>query len=393
MALAVSAVLTPAFRRTAVTNFFFIASLNCFLLLPLYIQQVGGTEVEVGLIMGIYHVSGIVCQPLVGVWVDQLGRRPFMLAGTGLVAVSAIAFSASASPLVFAFLRVLQGIGFSAFFIANYTLIVDLAPAERLGWALGIYGIFGLLATALTPLASEWVIRSLGYPAFFGLATLLALVALLLAWRSREPDRRIAASSAGLSAIREGLGELFRLPMGLAFIFGLGIGTIFTFLPTFAELLGVRHLALFYTGYAGSAILIRALGGQLIDSLGRRAVIVPSFFLLSAGGTILALLAFLVHAHAPIPVLPFLFLAGFLAGGAHGFLFPALSALLIDLAPEARRGSVIGIFSSVILTGSALGAMVFGYVVHGLGYGVMWAILTLLLVLGFGASFRLRRSP
>ncbi len=61
-------------------------------------------------------------------------------------------------------------------------------------------------------------------------------------------------------------------------------------------------------------------------------------------------------------MLPFLFLAGFLAGGAHGFLYPALSALLMDVTPERRRASAVGMFSSVFLVGNALGAMLFGYV-------------------------------
>ena len=66
-----------------------------------------------------------------------------------------------------------------------------------------------------------------------------------------------------------------------------------------------------------------------------------------------------------MPVLPFLFLAGFLRGRRHGFLYPALSALLVDVTPERRRGSAVGIFSSVFLLGNAVGAMAFGYVAHG----------------------------
>ena len=387
-----SAVLTGSFLRAAVSNFFFFASLNCFFLLPLYIRERGGTEAEIGLVMGVYSATAIFCQPVVGVWVDRVGRRPFMLLGAGLVAFSAAALSASASPVVFAFLRVLQGMGFSTFFVANYTLIVDLVPVERRGWALGIFGISGLLSTALAPLAGERVIRGLGYPAFFLLATLLAALALVLVWQTREPGRMTVRSGAGLADILAGLAELFRLPMALAFTFGLGLGTIFTFLPTFADLLGVRTLGLFYTGYAGSAMLVRVVGGQLIDTLGRRAVIIPSLFLQSVGGAILALLAFFVNARTPLPALPFLALAGLLAGGAHGFLYPALSVLLMDQTPEVHRGSAVGIFSSVILTGQTVGAMAFGYVAHGFGYGIMWSALTLLLLIGFGASLRLRAS-
>ncbi|MFQ5521936.1 MAG: MFS transporter, partial [Candidatus Methylomirabilia bacterium] len=58
-----SPVLTGAFLRAALTNFFFFASLHSFFLLPLYIQQLGGTEVEIGLIMGAYSASAIFCQP------------------------------------------------------------------------------------------------------------------------------------------------------------------------------------------------------------------------------------------------------------------------------------------------------------------------------------------
>ena len=75
---------TP-FVRATVTNFFFFLGLNGFVLLPLYILALGGTEIEIGLVMGLYTGVGIVCQPLLGPIVDAVGRRPFMLVGTGLV--------------------------------------------------------------------------------------------------------------------------------------------------------------------------------------------------------------------------------------------------------------------------------------------------------------------
>ena len=46
-------------------------------------------------------------------------------------------------------------------------------------------------------------------------------------------------------------------------------------------------------------------------------------------------------------------------------------------------------YSSLLLVFGKLGDL-FGYVAHGLGYGVMWSALTLLLAAGFLLSFRLR---
>jgi MFS family permease len=94
-----------------------------------------------------------------------------------------------------------------------------------------------------------------------------------------------------------------------------------------------------------------------------------------------------------VPVLPFLFVAGALAGGAHGFLYPALSALLMDVTPEARRASAIGTFSSMFLVGNALGAMVMGVVAHTFGYRVMWVAVSAVLLVGFAVSRGLREGP
>jgi MFS family permease len=87
--------------------------------------------------------------------------------------------------------------------------------------------------------------------------------------------------------------------------------------------------------------------------------------------------------------LPILVVAGLMAGGAHGFLYPGLAALVADQAAEARRGAVVGVFSGVFLVGNAGGAFVFGYVAHALGYGVMWSLVAALLLAGAGLSLRL----
>lgn len=378
------------FARTMLTNFFFFASLNGFVLLPLYVHQLGGNEASIGVVQGMYSAAGILCQPLIGAWIDRLGRRVFMMAGVVVLTVSTAAFMVSTSIAVLAGLRALQGVAFSAFFVANYLHVVDLVPVERRGWALGIYGLSGLVSTSLAPLFGEFLVRHWGFTALFVFSTLLALAAMALTERMRDVRPPSLGPGPTVEAVRQGLRELLRLHMALMFFFGLGTGTIFTFLPTFAERLGVRGLGLFYTAYAVAAMLVRLVGGQLIDVRGPRAVIIPSMLVQVAATLVLALLAIFVSPAATVPVLPFLFLAGLLAGGAHGFLYPALSSLLVDVTPEGRRGSAVGAFSSVFLVGNALGAMAFGYVAHGLGYRVMWALLAVLLLAGFLSSLRLR---
>src|SRR5262249_57683121 len=127
--------------------------------------------------MGLYNAMGTLCQPLVGPLVDGLGRRPFMLAGTMLAAVAALFATLTPSIPVLAGVRALQGIAFSAFFVANYSYVIDLTPPAHRGWALGIYGVAGLVATAIAPLIGEGMIRRLGFRPLFRPAALLALPA------------------------------------------------------------------------------------------------------------------------------------------------------------------------------------------------------------------------
>ena len=378
------------FARAMLTAFFFFGGLNAFVLLPLYIHQLGGTEASIGVVQGIYSATGIVCQPLVGAWIDRLGRKRFMLLGTSLLIVASGAFTITSSIPAIAVLRSLQGVAFSAFFVSNYLYVVEIVPPDRRGWALGIFGLSGLISTSVAPLIGEFLVRHWGFDSLFALSAMLAVAATAVAERMRDVRPRPRGVGPTVDVFRDSVREIWRLHMGLMFCFGLGTGTIFTFMPTFADHMGVRGLGLFYTAYAVAAMLVRVVGGQLIDLRGPRAVIVPSMFVQAGAAIVLALVAFLLSPPSAVPALPFLFFAGFLAGGAHGFLYPALSALLVDVTPENRRARAVGTFSSVFLLGNAVGAMAFGYVAHGFGYRSTWGALSVLLFVGFLASLRLR---
>jgi MFS family permease len=380
------------FVLATVTNFSFFLSMNGFVLLPLYVRQLGGTEIEIGFVMGLYSGVGIVCQPLIGPWVDVIGRRPFMLAGVALnVTASLLATLPGSIPLL-ALVRLIQGLAFSTFFVGAFSYVVDIIPPAQRGWALGIYGVSGFVSTAFAPLAGEWIVRRWGFRTLFVVSAVLAVGTVALVWPMREA-RRDAVLRLAPGRMRAALEDVVRLPMLVSVFFGLGSGTIFAFMPTFAEDLGVTTLSLFYTGYAAAAIAVRIAGGRLIDTRGRRAVIVPSMFVQASGTLLLAALGVLVTRTSATPVVPSLVLVGLVAGGAHGFLYPGLAALVTDDTPEERRASVVGLFSAMFLVGNTAGAFIFGWVAHAAGYAVMWAALTVLLTIGGALSTRLAGPP
>jgi MFS family permease len=384
-------IFTPAFVTAAAANFLFFTGLAGFVLLPLHLRQLGATDGQMGLIMGCYSGTAIVAQPLVGVWVDRGGRRAFLVIGAVLTAGVALLFAARPEALgLFPLLRGLQGAAFSVYFIANFTVAIDLVPAERRSQALGIFGISGLVSGAVGPALGEVLVQLAGFRGLFLAGAVLPLLAALTSARLEiPPPPGRPAGGGGLHGLLRGIAAAPRLPMTLATAFGLGQGVMFTFFPTYAADLGVRWVGFFAVAYSGAALLVRATAGGLADRLGRRAVIIPAMALQAGATAVLAALGLL--RGVGLPAAPFLGLAGLVSGAAHGFLYPALTALIVDVTPPERRGRVLGVFMAFILAGQAGGAAGFGHLAHAVGYGAMFAVLGLVLTGASVLAVRLAR--
>ena len=376
----------------AVANFLFFTGLAGFVLLPLHLRRLGTTDGQLGLIMACFSATAIVVQPVVGAWVDRGGRRAFLVTGAVLTSGVALLFAAAPDALgLFPLLRALQGAAFSVFFIANFTVVVDLVPPNRRGQALGIFGISGLVSGAVGPALGELLVQAAGFRGLFLASAVLPLLAAGISARLHlPPEPRRIDTGEGLPGLLRGIISAPRLPMTLGAAFGLGQGVMFTFFPTYALDLGVRWVGLFAVTYSGAALGVRATASGLADTIGRRAVIIPALALQPGATVLLSSLGFLARS-LDFPAGPFLALAGLLAGAAHGLLYPALTALVVDVTPPERRGRVVGVFMAFILLGQAGGAAGFGHLAHAVGYGPMFGLLSILLAGACALAFRLER--
>jgi MFS family permease len=346
------------FFIASLANFFFFSSVNAFSLLPLYIKVLGGTESQIGWIMGTYTLTAILIQPVTGALADRFGRKRFVLLGSALGIGAALGFAFSTKlGMGFVVLRLLQGIGFSAFYVSKLTLVAELVPPARRGEAVGLFGISGLITIALSPALGELLIHAAGYRAFFEAAAAAAGAAFLtsLAYHdtsSSVPDVGPPVFSSLLPSDR------MVPPIMLSLVFGLMSGTVFVFLPTYAMQAGLARIGEFYIAYSAAAIAIRLTCGKLSDRWGRRMVILPALLLSALGCLGLVWLA------GPVGLV----VVGTLNGMAHGLLFPALSAYVIDLAGPDERGAALGAYTTALLLGSTFASFTFGIVAERLGY-------------------------
>ena len=370
------------FFVASLANFFFFASLNAFSLLPLYIKALGGTESQIGWVMGSYSLTAILGQPLAGALVDRFGRKRFLLLGSALGMLAAVGFAFSTHmDARFVLFRILQGIAYSIFYIANLTLVAEIVPSSRRGEAVGLFGISGLITIALSPALGEQVIHRAGYSAFFLAAAVAAAGCLLtsLAFRNLSSAPREAASSDRSFLIPSARSLP---PILISLVFGLSSGAVFVFLPTYATQAGLSRIGGFYVAYSVAAIGIRLACGRLSDRWGRQRVILPALLVMGSGTLGLAWFV------SPVGLL----LVGTLTGMAHGLLFPALSAYAIDLADSEGRGRSIGAFSTALLLGHALASFIFGIVAEQFGYRLIYLLTSGIAITTFFVCLRFRRS-
>lgn len=369
---------TKPFILAAVANFLFFSNLNAYTLLPLYIQQLGGREGQIGTIMAMYSVAAILCQLGAGPLIDRFGRKPFILLGAILAIGVSVTFVFSAQlGWHFYLLRFLQGAAFAAFMTSNLTLLADLAPAGRLAEAVGVFGVSGLVTIALAPAIGEMVLRGYGFRVLFAGTVLLGIGTLAVCLATEVPTPMAVEAPRRLGP---GFWRTFMPVIVSSFQFGLANSIVFVFLPPFARYVGLPRIAPFYIVFTLMAVAVRFLGGRLADRLERRQVILPSLIGLSIG-----VLLFSVLRSTWMLVL-----IASINGTAHGFVYPATSAMAFDRAPSGARGRALAVFNTAVLAGVTTGAVGFGWFVELVGYRPGFVVLGLVLALGAGVFWRKR---
>jgi len=352
-------------------QFLFGLSYSTFFLLPKYLsREFHASASAIGAVAAIALIASVLASPITGAALDRGARRPFITYGALVYGLSGGAFAllhAVAAPLYL--LRVVHGISYALVFNAIVTLAADLAPAKKLGQAIGLIGAAGTVANAVAPALGELVADACGWPVVFLLAGGAAFAAALLSLGVREPHKLAAAGTALPAEPSEPVPSalsLLRSPERLgAFVCGAAngaaFGVMFTFTQPFALSLGANRVSSFFLGYTVTALSIRLFLGNFVDVWGRRRV---AFWALALYGLVTAMSSQLRP--------DLLFVVGAGLGLAHGFLYPAINALAVEGVPRARRGAVMSYFFSCFNAGFAVWVLGFGVVAKTYGYPVVF---------------------
>lgn len=159
-------------------------------LLPQLGRQGGLSDSVLGLLLGIYPLAGVLaCIPF-GILSDRWSPRPLLAYGMLGTALSAAAIALWPTPLVIGLGRFVQGIAGSAVWTAGFTLMNQLALAERRAREIGMSYSAASVGELSGPLLSGFLAERGATSAFFwiGSAASAVVSTWLLASRLRAPQ-------------------------------------------------------------------------------------------------------------------------------------------------------------------------------------------------------------
>lgn len=323
-------------------------------LLPLFIVQLGGGGLAVGLVAGLGDALASLTKWFAGHWSDRLGRRKgFVLVGYLLSALAKLGLPAATHWGQVLALRSGERLGKGLRAAPRDALLAASTTRERRGRGFGLHRAMdsaGALAGTLVVFALYWWL-DWGFGQLFLLAGLLGLASVLpLVW-VREPATVVKKAAAWPTGpLPAGLRPVL-LASGL---FALGNFSYMFFVlrsaTAFDDRLAVAIPILLYALFQFTYTFFAYPAGRLSDRIGRRRVVLAGYLIFALVSLGFALLDG-IAAHVMLFAL---------YGISYALVEASSRVLVADLAPELQRGGVLGLYYLVISLAALPAALIAG---------------------------------
>ncbi len=345
--------------------------------LPLYIQHLGGTNRQVGLVMGAFAIGLLPSRFGLGPLADTKGRKLVLLIGTTVVMLAPLGYLFVTSIPSMAVIRAFHGISIAAFTIGYSALVADIAPLDRRGEVIGYMSLVTPLGMAIGPAFGGFVQAWAGYNFLFLSSATFGLLAGLGISQVWEPTRPQPVSNYGalksltpkirlqkfLSYFKLLGSPALRTPALVMGSVGLIFGSLVTFLPLYiAESNSELNAGLFYSTTAIASFSSRLFVGRASDRYGRGLFITVALMLYFCSMLILG------TANNS----PEILIAAALEGTAAGILIPTIITLITDRCSPHERGQFFSLCIGGFDIGIALAGPLFGWVAEQVGYSNMY---------------------
>jgi MFS family permease len=350
-------------------GFTFTVFLSAFMLLPtapFRILDLGGSEAEAGLFLGLLTYASAFSAPVTGALADRIGKRRMLVTSGVALTLFAVAYGLTTGyrlPLLLAFVH---GLFWSGLLSASSAYMTDVLPAARRAEGLSYWGLSTIAAIAVAPSLGLWLYRH-GWGWLCGAMAVLNLLMALIALRLDEPQARARLGEERFFTWRLVEWKVLATS-GSLFLYSWGYGGITSFVALYTESRGVTPRGFYFTVLAVTIALGRIAFGSLPDRLGAKRVFVPCQVLMVAGLALLALGG----------TRPLLAGSAVLFGLGLGTAQPSYVSLVMSKVDPRRRGAAFGSVLAAFDVGIGTGSIATGWLVQRYGYGTAYGLAAVL---------------
>jgi predicted MFS family arabinose efflux permease len=317
-------------------------------LLPFYAEKLGADPVHVGALISIFAAAQLASAPLWGRLSDRYGRRPMILGGLLISAVSYLLFESASTVWLLFLSRFVQGMGAGTVGVVQAYLSDSVPSADRakaLGWLTAATSAGVMLGPAIGSLSAAYGLIGPGY-----LAAILCVLNFLFAWAwlpessNRQPGRR---QKPAKGATRKVMMEVLQHPRtgvgALVWIYALGMMAFMAMNGVLALYLERRFginektIGWFFVYVGGISLVMRSLVlGPMVRRFGEIGVLRVGTLSMALSLAAIPLCRNFVELALAVLLMP--------VGTA--LLFPTTTSLVSRRAPANQTGLVLGVQQS-----------------------------------------------
>lgn len=331
-----------------------------------YAESFGVSMTAIGLTFAIYGLARLALNIPAGSTADRFGRRHALALGGALSAIGSVGCAIAPNYEIFIISRFIGGAGAAFVLTGGQIVLADIATPQNRGRLMSIYQGTFLATAGLGAIPGGWLATQFGMASPFWASAIFCIIVTVVALRfvpeTREHSNRAARAASSEPAMpfvkqlrvlvrSEGL-MLIGL-IGLMAAFG-RTGGLFNVIPIMGESeLGLNPaqigLGLSMISFVSMVFVIPS--GILVDKIGRKPVIVPSY-LFNSGAFLLFVFA---DSYAMFLFACFVWsLSGGIAGGAPG-------AYAADMAPAGMNAAAMGLYRALMDVGYVIGPLAIGF--------------------------------
>ena len=344
-------------------------------LLPLIRDTFAMSYAQSGFAVSAYSLSLGLSNGPIGLLADRVGPRKVMVVGLVLTGLASAALSQAGGYGQLLVLLLALGIISGTYHAPAAALISRLFSSRVRGAAMGLHITGGHLSYFAAPLLAAYLATTTGTwrTAYLWFAVVPIALGIAL-WLTTPADTRARTSGDLLAPFGE-IRTVFRTigPLvSLSIAFQVGIASMFAFLALYlVDARGISPaLAAIAFGFTQLVGIVGApLGGWLSDRLGRR---IPILISLGVIGPSVYLIAITPNDLLLIPLTIF--------GLAFSMRGTATEVLVMDTAPAARRGAVLGAYYLAAQPIGGIATPIFGLIAGAVGISAAFSGIGLMLV-------------